>query len=260
MAEERKRGYGFPSTHWSLLDRVKGDMSPEQRAVLDVLIRRYRQPVYAYLRRRGAAREDAEDLVQQFFSNWLARGLFGRADRARGRFRDFLLTSLRNFVANEARRMHALRRRPEGGFTAEDPDDHAGADSPAANLGRAHTAAIVREVLAELEAECERTGKAAHYEVFKARIVLPSLEGAVPIPLRDLGARLGLSQKQAANCLLTARRAYRRLLEAKISEYAASPEDAVAELNDLGARLAFGSDRAYERLAQRATRAGVDKT
>lgn len=233
MVDDHKRNRGFPSTHWSLLRQVKGDMSPDQRAVLDALIRRYWNPVYTYVRRCGHGRNDTEDLVQQFFSNWLAGGLFGRADQTRGRFRDYLLTSLRNFLANESRRKHAQRRWPKAGFVEQELDAHPGPDSPESDFFRAHTAAITREILHKLESECRQTGKLIHYEIFKARILLPNLEGAVPPPMRELAERFCITEKKVANYLLTARRAYRRLLETKVSEYAASPEDFAAEMQEL---------------------------
>jgi hypothetical protein len=79
------------------------------------------------------------------------------------------------------------------------------------------------------------TGKQAHYALLRQRLVLPALEGAClprlrrrqaePPPLRDLAARLGLSEKQAANHLLTARRAFQRLLEEEVRSYAGSEEE-----------------------------------
>lgn len=246
MPANDRRDRGFPSTHWSLLGEVAGAMSSNQRVALDTLIRRYRCPVYNYVRGRGFNRDEAEDLVQEFFANWLARGLFGRADRTRGRFRDYLLASLRNFMANELRRRYAKRRWPDGGFLALDVDQRPGSDSPASGILRAHTAAITREVLATLEDECRETGKQAHFEIFRLRMVLPALEGAEPVPMRALGARFELSEKQAANHLLTARRAYRRLLEARVSEFAASPEDLAAEMQELTGHL---EDRPHRRTA-----------
>lgn len=77
----------FPTTHWSQLAAVRDGMTAEHRDALNFLIRQYWKPVYCYLRRRGYGNEDAKDLVQEFFTSWLVKEVFGRADPARGRHR-----------------------------------------------------------------------------------------------------------------------------------------------------------------------------
>ena len=70
----------------------------------------YWYPLYAYIRRQGAPQADAQDLTQQFFVHVLSTDLIAAADRQRGRFRAFLLTALKNFLANEHRRASAAKR------------------------------------------------------------------------------------------------------------------------------------------------------
>lgn len=82
----------------------------ERRAALEELCETYWYPLYAYARRTASSRDDAADIVQQFFATLLARGDFERADPKRGRFRSWLLTALRNFVANQRERRRALER------------------------------------------------------------------------------------------------------------------------------------------------------
>ena len=98
---------------------------------------------------------------------------------------------------------------------------------------RAWVADLTQRVLRRLEQECQASGKLPHYELFRQRLVLPALEGSEPPPLAELAGRLGLSEKQAANCLLTARRAYQRLLQEEIRAYAASEDEVAAEIRDL---------------------------
>ncbi|MBN1346315.1 MAG: hypothetical protein JXQ73_26745, partial [Phycisphaerae bacterium] len=87
-------GGRFPTTHWSLLAEVRGELTPAHRVVLNLMIERYWKPVYCYVRRRGFGNEDAKDLTQEFFSSWLQRDVFGRVDPSRGRFRSFMLACL----------------------------------------------------------------------------------------------------------------------------------------------------------------------
>ena len=109
---------GFPSTHWSQLAQVRETPTREHREILNLLIQRYWKPIYCYTRRRGYGNEDAKDVVQEFFTSWLAKDLFGRADRQRGRFKAYLLSSLDNFLSNARRAAHAQKRRPPHGFVS----------------------------------------------------------------------------------------------------------------------------------------------
>jgi RNA polymerase sigma-70 factor (ECF subfamily) len=234
-------GGAFPATHWSRLLALRAGAPAERDAILNFLIQRYWKPVYCYLRRAGCGEEEAKDLVQDFFAFCLQRDFFDQADPARGRFRSFLLGSLSHFLANARRAARARKRRPEQGSVplrdpasassaAFEPADRA---TPEAVFHRAWVSDLIQRVLRRMEHECQATAKQAHYEILRQRLVLPALEGAEPPPLRDLAGRLGLSEKQAANCLLTARRAFRRLLQEEIRSYAASEAEVAAEIRDL---------------------------
>ncbi|MCC6489211.1 MAG: hypothetical protein IT364_17050 [Candidatus Hydrogenedentes bacterium] len=89
---------------------AKDGGSGGSREALDALCRVYWSPLYAHIRRRGYAPEDAQDLTQEFFSRLLEYDFLERVDRERGRFRTFLLASLDHFLANEWKREHRQRR------------------------------------------------------------------------------------------------------------------------------------------------------
>jgi RNA polymerase sigma-70 factor (ECF subfamily) len=80
------------------------------QAALEQLCRNYWHPLYAYVRRAGYSREEAEDLTQEFFARLLAQNSVARADPARGRFRSFLLASLKHFLVNEWEKANAQKR------------------------------------------------------------------------------------------------------------------------------------------------------
>jgi DNA-directed RNA polymerase specialized sigma24 family protein len=231
----------FPATHWSQLVALRAGIGPERTTILNFLIQRYWKPVYCYLRRSGCGEEEAKDLVQDFFVFCLQRDFFDQADPARGRFRTFLLGSLQHFLANARRAAHAQKRWPEQGFVPlRDPATASSAGfepadrtTPEAVFHHAWVADLIERVLCRLEQECQATDKQAHYEILRQRLLLPALEGAAPPPLRDLAQRIGLSEKQAANCLLTARRAFQRLLLEEIRGYAGNEDEAAAEIRDL---------------------------
>ena len=101
------------------------------------LIRRYWKPVYCYLRSTGCGEEDAKDFVQEFFAACLRNDFFDKADPALGRFRNFLLSALKHFVANARRAELAKKRHPTKGFAFI--DDSAFAEEHAAALKHTET-------------------------------------------------------------------------------------------------------------------------
>jgi RNA polymerase sigma factor (sigma-70 family) len=119
--QDRTHAGWFASTHWSVLEVARSAPSPTARQALERLCRQYWSPLFNYARSRGCSKEDAEDLIQQFFAHFLGKELFGKADRERGRFRTFLLTALKNFLANEWQKRRAQKR--GGGVQAVSIDE-----------------------------------------------------------------------------------------------------------------------------------------
>ena len=101
---------GFETTHWSIVRAAGSDSTGRSRDALAQLCGTYWEPLYAYLRRQGHRAEDAEDLTQGFFARVLEKGVLDAADPTRGRFRSFLLASLRHYAANERAHAEALKR------------------------------------------------------------------------------------------------------------------------------------------------------
>ena len=99
----------FLTTEWGLIT-ASAEGSAEARAALEGLYRAYCYPVYTFIRRRGHSRPDAQDLTQDFFIHLLEKGMLGRADPERGRFRSFLLGALDHFLAHAAERAAACKR------------------------------------------------------------------------------------------------------------------------------------------------------
>src|SRR6266404_1506645 len=100
----------FNTTHWSVVLAAGQSSSPAAQAALEQLCRAYWYPLYCYVRRAGHSPEDAQDLTQDFFARLLEKNYFALASRERGRFRSFLLTSLKNFLRNEYHRSTRLKR------------------------------------------------------------------------------------------------------------------------------------------------------
>src|SRR5947199_3676142 len=100
----------FSTTHWSVVLAAGAPDSPQAVEALEKLCRTYWYPLYVYVRRQGNSPEDAQDLTQDFFSRLLEKNYLAKADPERGRFRTFLLGSLKNFLVNEWKRAGRLKR------------------------------------------------------------------------------------------------------------------------------------------------------
>jgi len=137
----------FTTTHWSVVLMAGQADSSQANEALEKLCRTYWYPLYVYVRRQGNSPEDAQDLTQDFFSRLLEKNYFAKADRDRGKFRTFLLGSLKNFLVNEWKRAGRLKRGggveflfidanvAEDRYAAE-PVNESDPDAPMNNAGR----------------------------------------------------------------------------------------------------------------------------
>src|SRR5262245_20117856 len=100
----------FPTTSWSLVLAAAANPTSDSCASLAALCKVYWGPIYAFIRRKGNDRDRAQDLTQAFFVVMLEKNYLGDADRERGRFRTFLLSSVKHFLANEWDKTQALKR------------------------------------------------------------------------------------------------------------------------------------------------------
>ena len=230
----------FPSTQWSLVHAIRAPESEERNAAFGQLLALYWKPTYCWLRRSGYNDTDSKDLVQEFFLAGLRDKRFHKADPARGRFRTFLLTCLKNFVANYERHDRARGRRPAKPVLTIDAmktDDVAveliDSATPEETFNRAWVQQLLLRVLRSLEQECINTDKEHHYKLFRRRVIDPILDGSPQPPIKKLADEMELTEKQACNCVITARRAYQRLLREEIRMYAGSEEEVAQEIQDL---------------------------
>ncbi|MCX6902887.1 MAG: sigma-70 family RNA polymerase sigma factor [Verrucomicrobia bacterium] len=99
----------FGTTHWSVV-LTAGQEDLRGQEALARLCQTYWYPLYAYVRRQGHSPHDAQDLTQEFFGRLLEKHALAKADRSKGKFRSFLLASLKNFLANEWDKARALKR------------------------------------------------------------------------------------------------------------------------------------------------------
>ena len=156
----------FATTHWTVVLAAGARHTPQADSALEELCRTYWFPLYAYVRRRGHARADAEDSVQAFFARFLEKNYLTGLNAERGRFRAFLLAALKHFLANERDRAQAQKR---GGGRAPLSLDWETADtqfqvaatnepSPDRAFDREWALALLAKVCGRLQAECSADG------------------------------------------------------------------------------------------------------
>jgi RNA polymerase sigma factor (sigma-70 family) len=233
----------FPTTQWNLLQAVRTCTANTRNEILDCLIKAYWKPLYYYARRKGHAEEDAKDLIQGFFLACIEHDFFARADRERARFRTFLRTSFDHYSSNVRRAAMAKRRSPPGGMLSLDelmagsddrrPFEPREDETPEDVFNRIWARDLLLRVLRIFREECRTTGKEKHCRIFELRIIGPAMEGAEVPSLQQLAKEFDMTTKQAANCLLTARRAFQRLLREVIRTYAFSEHDVTTEMHEL---------------------------
>lgn len=226
----------FPDTHWSMIRRAGGGEAGRQ--ALNQVLTRYLPVLRSYLTghcRMTAA--DADDLLHGFvIDKILEQRLMERADPARGRFRSLLLSTLENYRTSRYRAANARRRSPgEGGHAPlEEADDVPASDDPSASFDVAWAQGVISTAVEVMRAECANAGQTAIWTVFEERVLRPAREGVEPTAYDVLVRRLKLSSTtEAQNRLGTAKRMFRRHLEATIAQFATGPRDAEAELRDL---------------------------
>jgi RNA polymerase sigma-70 factor (ECF subfamily) len=103
-------GASFATTHWSVVAQSALTDVPEAETALAKLCEMYWPPIYSFVRRRGYSPVDAQDLTQSFFAVFLRTKADPRTDRLHGKFRSFLLASVKNFIAGNWDRNQAIRR------------------------------------------------------------------------------------------------------------------------------------------------------
>jgi hypothetical protein len=197
----------------------------ERREALDALLRRYLPALRAHLLiERVAPPGRVDDLLQGFVAdNVVGRDLIAKVRRDKGKFRTFVAVALDRYVVSQLRRDRSTLRRPAGSSAPVTLDDNDPADrSPSCHqaLNIAWAAEVVGEARRRMQAECEASGRGDVWAVFADRVVGPTLDGAAPTPYALLAARFGLpSEAQAANLLVTAKRAFARALRSVVADY-----------------------------------------
>jgi RNA polymerase sigma-70 factor (ECF subfamily) len=225
----------FATTHWTVVLAAGQRHTPQSDGALEELCRTYWFPLYAFVRRRGHNKADAEDLVQEFFARFLGKNYLDGLSAERGRFRAFLLASLKHFLANE---WDKSQRQKRGGGVAHLAFDWSAAElqvaatsepSPDKAFDREWAVALLAKVIERLQQECAADGKAKLFEQLK--IFLTSGKGAVSHA--DASNNLGMDETAVRVAVHRLRKRYRILLRAEISQTLADESQVDEEMRAL---------------------------
>jgi len=227
----------FATTHWTVVLAAGKRSTPQAGLALEELCRTYWFPLYAYVRRRGHNKEDAEDSVQAFFARFLEKNYLAGLSAERGRFRAFLLASLKHFLINEWKKSQRLKR--GGGEkllsldweTADTKFQVATVNEPSPDkaFDREWALALLAKVIGRLQTECETDGKAKLFEQLKVFLTTGRSESSYS----ETAKKSCMEETAVRVAVHRLRKRYRQLLRDEIAQTLSEAGDVDEEMRAL---------------------------
>ena len=236
----RGGGASFVPTHWSVVCAcTDGSLvtAGASRAALTQLCRDYWPPLYSFVRRRGYAPADAQDIVQGFFEYFLRNKAYQRADRTKGKFRSFMLAAIKHYMANIWDREHALKRGGDREFVLLDAEMQTvearyacEVETGGSDEEQLYEERWAQTVIACALARLSREFSSAHKEQLLNELK-PFLCGGVALPRQsDIATRLGMPIDTLRSHLLRLRVRYAELLREEVARTIGTADDVDEEL------------------------------
>jgi RNA polymerase sigma factor (sigma-70 family) len=239
----------FPSTHWSVVLAAGRSLVEPQaaQAALAELCKTYWAPLYSFVRGRGYSVHDAQDLTQSFFAYLIEHKIYKRVDRRKGRFRSFLLASLKNFLADAADRERTLKRGGDQRFLplhewqikeAESLfQNYRGGSTEDQLFDRTWAEALVTAGLEQLSAAYRSE---ARENLFNELRIFVAGSAGPPPAYAELAVRLGMAESTLRSHVTRLRARYREVLRAEVRRTVDSETEVDEELRELLRVLARG--------------------
>ena len=230
----------FDTTRWSIVLRARGEPA-EARAALEALCRTYRPPVLAYVRRRGYPAETAEDLAQTFFTRFLEQAYHADADPARGRFRAFLLTTLKRFLidaddqvmrSNAAAISSSVHSKAQAAMTTS-IDGIADGETPELVFERTWATTVLESAMRKLRREAANAGKQKLFDQLHEFLT----ERPDEADYARAATALNLRRNTLAVAVHRMRHRLRELVREELAETTMNLADLESELRDLRGAL-----------------------
>jgi RNA polymerase sigma-70 factor (ECF subfamily) len=228
----------FGQTQWSVVLAAAGkrDLALAEQS-LEKLCRVYWLPLYTFIRRQGESPHDAQDLTQEFFARLLEKDFLDSVDQTKGRFRSFLLASLKHFLSNQRDRARAQKR--GGGQTPLSLDfsdaetsigfQPADEQTPEKAFEKRWALTLLEQSLARLRKEYSDRGRLEIFEQLKTTLT----EGRTVVAYAEIAARLGMSEASVKMAVHRLRQRYREVLRAEIAETVAHESEVEDELREV---------------------------
>ncbi len=218
----------FQTTQWTLVLGAAASSVSQRQEALEKLCNRYWLPLYAFLRRRGHAEHEAQDLVQGFFAQLLEKDFLKFLDASKGRFRSFMLVALKHFAANERDKVRTIKR---GGNVLTLPIDFSVGErwyrhEPTSELTaemlfeRRWALSLMDNVMERLRQRFEKQQRVELFETLKPHLVRDSQK----LPYEEIAKRLHCSVPSLKSTMHRMKGWYRELLLDEISQTVAKDE------------------------------------
>lgn len=232
----------FATTQWSLVvAAAKKDSQVDSGEALEQLCGNYWYPLYAYVRRRGFSADESSDLTQAFFAQLLEKNSIEHADPDRGKFRTFMLTSLKNFISNQWRSEQAQKRgghlkkisleiaRGEEKYALEPVESV----TPEKLFDRRWAMTLLTTTFDKLQTEYEKNNRQSLFEKIKPYLVGNNDK----VPYKDVSDALGITENAVKVAVHRLRKRCGVLLREEIAQTVSSEEEIDEELRDMFATL-----------------------
>ncbi len=228
----------FPSTRWTLVQSMQKGGEAEAAQALNELCRHYWYPIYAFTRRNGFSRHDAEDITQAFFQRVVSSEAIMDAREEKGRLRSFMLALLKRVISNHLRHASAEKRGGSPNATLSFDDDSAedrylaepvDLHDPSALFDRAWAEEVLREAEQMVRADFAKADNLEDFE--RLREFLPLGDNATPYA--ELAASMAVSESALRLQIHRMRKRYARCIEEQIAQTVRTPNEAKAELAHL---------------------------
>jgi RNA polymerase sigma factor (sigma-70 family) len=227
----------FPVTHWSVVLSTSAAEPRKAAEAMEKLCRAYWYPLYAFTRRLGYAPADAQDLTQDFFVHLLETGLVAKADAREGRFRSWLLVSMKHFIAHARERIQAQKR---GGccvivpWNTEEAEDRLAREratdaTPESLYERNWALIVLEQALNLLHTEFAQTGRTPLFDHLRGFLEGDKDGGTYA----EAASRLGTTEGTIKVTVNRMRQRYRELLRAVVAHTVSNPPEVEAEMRHL---------------------------
>ena len=226
----------FATTHWSVVLAAQAAHTLHAAEALENLCQTYWYPIYTFVRREGYSAADAQDLTQEFFARLLEKNYLAQVEHQKGKFRSFLLASLRHFLADQRDRARAVKR--GGGADCLSLDAQSAEDryrlEPVDRMDaekiyeRRWAMTLLEQALTRLRNENVAAGKVELFERLRDFVA-----GESDVSCGEAATQLGLTEGAVKSALHRLRQRYRELVREEIAHTVAEPAEIDTELRYL---------------------------